>query len=325
MDKRKAILAVVLAVSLLLLSSCMSYTNFDDLVNVTNQSTTYEYKHTVNSENTTENKVTSPQEEHTTQEISTNAPEQTTQKPVVPENTTAAQSAESTTLPLAPETTTSGTVITPDYSSYSKAQIIDAYKGYLNKTRAFTGNLTVQHTESFNADIKDAHPGGALTELLASNIVKLVGSEGQQTLNFSGGKATNKDGESIPILLPQRTEFSLSPAGVADASIKAVGDKISIRIVLVPETVSMGQVPTHNASAIGYLDTSNMDFKIITISRVDITYPGSVIDAVIGKDGYIESVTYTINMSTYAELSGMGISGYGTLEGAQTEKWELMW
>ena len=63
--------------------------------------------------------------------------------------------------------------------------------------------------------------------------------------------------------------------------------------------------------------------KIITISRVDITYSGSVIDAVISADGYVESVTYTINMSTYAELSGMGISGYGTLEGAQTEKWQL--
>ena len=74
----------------------------------------------------------------------------------------------------------------------------------------------------------------------------------------------------------------------------------------------------------GYV-IADMDFKIITISRVDITYPGSVIDAVIRADGYIESVTYTINMSTYAELSGMGISGYGTLEGAQTEQWNLIW
>lgn len=327
MNKSRAILPVLLIISMLFLCSCMSYTSFDDLIGSDSISTTYNYTPDVNVENTTavivENstavEVTYPQGELTTALPSVTPTEQVTLPPVTnaPENTTAPIISESTTAPVAPPLT--------DYSSFTKAQIVDTYKEYLNKTRAYTGNLTVQQTESFDAEIKEAHPGGALTELLASNIVKLVGSEGQQTLNFSGGRATNKDGENVPILLPQRAEFSLSPDGVAEASIKSEGDKIHIRIVLVPETVAMGEIPTHNASAIGYLDTSNMDFKIITISRVDITYPGSVIDAVIGSNGYIESVTYTINMSTYAELSGMGISGYGTLEGAQTEKHVLMW
>ena len=212
-----------------------------------------------------------------------------------------------------------------DYSSYSKAQIISTYAEALEKTRAFTGNLTVDHTEAFTADIKEANPGGALTELLASNIVKLVGSEGQQTLNFSGGKATNADGESVPILLPQRTSFSLPEEGVKSATISEENGMVHITLTLIPETVSMGQVPKYNSTSIGYLDTSDMDFKIITISRVDIGYTGSVIDAYIRPDGYILSVNYTINMSTYAELSGMGITGYGVLEGAQTEKWKLNW
>lgn len=212
-----------------------------------------------------------------------------------------------------------------DYSSYSKAQIISTYAEALEKTRAFAGNLTVDHTEAFTADIKEANPGGALTELLASNIVKLVGSEGQQTLNYSGGKATNADGESVPILLPQRTSFSLPEEGVKSAVISEENGMVHITLTLIPETVSMGQVPKYNSTSIGYLDTSDMDFKIITISRVDIGYTGSVIDAYIRPDGYISSVNYTINMSTYAELSGMGITGYGVLEGAQTEKWKLNW
>ncbi len=212
-----------------------------------------------------------------------------------------------------------------DYSSYSKAQIISTYAAALEKTRAFTGNLTVDHTEAFTADIKEANPGGALTELLASNIVKLVGSEGQQTLNYSGGNATNADGETVPILLPQRTSFSLPEEGVKSAAISEENGMVHITITLIPETVSMGQVPKYNSTTIGYLDTSDMDFKIITISRVDIGYTGSVIDAYIRPDGYISSVNYTINMSTYAELSGMGITGYGVLEGAQTEKWKLNW
>lgn len=237
------------------------------------------------------------------------------------------------TVPEAPDTpTTQQSTVSPepssssqseDYSSYSKKKIISVYEDALNKTRNYSGSLSATVTEAFSADIKDAHPGGALTELLASNIVKLVGSEGSQTLSFSNGRATNKDGESVPVLLPQRTSFSLPESGVKSASITEENGKLRIRMTLVSETVSMGQTPKYNSGAIGYLDTSDMSFSIITVSRVDITYPGSVIDAVINENGYIESVNYTINMSTYAELSGMGIEGYGTLEGAQTENWKL--
>ena len=303
--------------------SCMSFTSFENLTTERHEATTsYSYTElgttTISIENITTEPYTQnlPQENTTVYVPETTLPQITEVQTTLPEITTSPVTAPETTLPAVTE---------PDYSSYSKSEILDTYKEALSKTRAYTGALTVNHTEAFNADIKDAHPGGALTELLASNIVKLVGSEGQQTLNFNGGKATNKDGETVPILLPQRTDFSLSEAGIKTASVKKDGNKLRIRIVLVPETVSMGEIPPHNASSVGYLDTSEMSFSIITISRVDITYSGSVIDAVIRDDGYIESVVYTINMSTYAELSGMGISGYGTLEGAQTEKWELNW
>ena len=309
----KSVLAVMLIFAMLILSSCFSYMNFDELVTKAEESTAYEYKTTSYYENTT--------------------------SVVLQENTTAVQVIPQVTLPQVTqpqETQTTYPQVTQPQEeattapvqadkNYTKSEIMDIYAEALNKTRSYTGALTVNHSESFTADIKEAYPGGALTELLASNIVKLVGSEGQQTLSYNGGYAVNKDGETVPVLLPQRSAYNLPEAGVASAEISAEGDKTRVRLVLVPETVSMGQVPTYNAGAIGYLDTSGMDFKIITISRVDITYPGSVIDAVIRSDGYLESVTYTINMSTYAELSGMGITGYGTLEGAQTEKWQLVW
>lgn len=303
------------ALVMLTLSSCFTYTSFEELVPAgREESTAYEYKTTDYSEGTTSAGIIP---EATTVQV---IPQTTLPQTTVPQTTLPQVIEPGTTLPREEVTTAPA-----EEMNYTKSEIIGMYADALNKTRAYTGALTVNHSESFTANIKDAHPGGALTELLASNIVKLVGSEGQQTLNFSGGTAVNKDGESVPILLPQRTSFSLPEAGVASAEIKKSGDKTNIRLVLVPETVSMGQVPQYNSGAIGFLDTSGMDFKIITISRVDITYPGSVIDAVIRGDGYIESVSYTINMSTYAELSGMGISGYGTLEGAQTEKWQLNW
>lgn len=314
----KTAAAAALLCVLLVLSSCFSYKSFDELATNGGEETTV-YNYVTQSENTT----TIVLEEVSSEVITTLpviVPQETTSPVINPEPSTQAP-VEITTQPQVESTT--APIEMPDYSGYTKTQIIEAYSEALNKTRAYTGSITVNHTESFNANIKEAHPGGALTELLASNIVKLVGSEGSQTLNYSGGYAVNADGETVPVLLPQRTAFSLPEQGVSSAQINGADGKTYIRLVLVPETVSMGQVPRYNSGAIGYLDTSGMDFKIITISRVDITYPGSVIDAVITADGYIESVTYTINMSTYAELSGMGISGYGTLEGAQTEKWQL--
>ena len=315
MKNIKSVLAVLTVFAMLLLSSCFSYSSFDDIVSVEETTTAYEYRTTAYSGESGQSVI--PEITTAVQVI----PQETQPQVTLPQTIVPQTTVPQVTLPQ--EETTTAPV--QEEISYTKAEIINIYSDALNKTRAYAGALTVNHTESFTADIKDAHPGGALTELLASNIVKLVGSEGQQTLSYNGGYAVNKDGETVPVLLPQRTHFNLPEAGVADARLSKTGDKTTIRLVLVPETVTMGQVPTYNSGAIGYLDTSDMDFKIITISRVDITYPGSVIDAVIRADGYIESVTYTINMSTYAELSGMGISGYGTLEGAQTERWQLNW
>lgn len=303
----------------------MSFSTFDELTTVLNIPTTeYQYQEQTTAYNTSE----------LTTSVQVVIPEQTTAIYIQPETTAPLPSypspdEQTTAAYITEESTDSNEAVPspviPDYSSFTKGDILAVYKDAIEKTRGFEGNVNVNHTESFTADIKDAHPGGALTELLASNIVKLVGSEGQQTLSFTNKKAVNKDNEEIPLLLPQRTEFSLTEDGIKSAGISEKNGKLYVKIVLVPETVSMGEIPPHNASAIGYLDTSGMDFKVITISRVDITYPGSVIEAEILENGYIGKVTYTINMSTYAELSGMGISGYGTLEGAQTEKWEILW
>ncbi len=323
---------ISLGILLFSLSACVSYSSFDALTtDFQSNETTYQYH------------------EQTTTYIlneTTGAAQQTTEEYIIPDTTAPLPSEqeatgnqqtqqettesripqqETTQAALSQETTTAQIIQKPDYTAFTKGEILSVYREALEKTRGFSGSVNVNHTEAFTADIKDAHPGGALTELLASNIVKLVGSEGQQTLSFNNKKAVNADGEAIPLLLPQRTAFTLTEDGISSTEITEKNGRLYVKIVLVPETVTMGEIPKHNASAIGYLDTSDMDFKVITISRVDITYPGSVIEAEILENGYIGNVTYTINMSTYAELSGMGISGYGTLEGAQTEKWEIQW
>ena len=323
---------ISLAAVLLSLCSCVSYSSFDDLTaNSQSSETAYQYHEqtttyilnetTAAAQQTTQGYITPDTTSPLPSEQEATGNQQTQQETT--ENRMPQQ--ETTQAVLPQETTTAQIIPKPDYAHLTKGEILSVYREALEKTRGFSGSVNVNHTEAFTADIKEAHPGGALTELLANNIVKLVGSEGQQTLSFNNKQAVNADGEVIPLLLPQRTAFTLTEDGIKSAEIKEENGRLYVKIVLVPETVSMGEIPKHNASAIGYLDTSDMDFKVITISRVDITYPGSVIEAEILENGYIGNVTYTINMSTYAELSGMGISGYGTLEGAQTEKWEIQW
>lgn len=308
MNKIKIFMAVCVALCLFLTSSC-------SFVNITN----------VPSDKNTERNTSSQYNSNNNENVSTTGSYVYIPETIAPENTTENIYVTPPTNPEPSVTPTETQPVTPSYSSYTKEQILDFYKTALIRTRNYKGNLTVKQTESFDAEVKEATPNNSLVKTLANYIVDLVGSEGNQELVFSNGTATNKDKETVPILLPQRTEFTLTADGLASAEISESGEYVHVKMVLVPETVAMGEVPKHNASAIGYLDTSNMSFSIIKISRVDIGYTGSVIDAYIRSDGYIQSVTYTINMSTYAELSGMGISGSGTLEGAQTEKWELVW
>jgi len=224
----------------------------------------------------------------------------------------------------APVVTQSPTTV-QSYASYSKGQILEVYKAALTKTRAYTGNLSVHHKESFTGNVVEANPGGELGKQLANLIIGKLATPSEEDFSFSGGKAVNSDGETIPILLPQRTDFSLTEAGIASATISEENGSLKIHIQLVKEDVDFSGVPQYNAASIGYLDTAKLGFNKIKVTDCTISYTGSTIDAVIRPDGYIGSCSYAINLSTTGHVSYMGISGGGTITGAQTEDWVLNW
>lgn len=273
--------------------------------------------------------IDSAKKETTTLElyVQTTAPNLTTAA-AIPQTTAAVTTtgvpvSDPTQAPVA--TTAAQTTPTAPAGGYTTQQVIDLYSNALNLTRAYTGNLVVHHKEDFSANVTEANPGGSLTTQLANTVISKVADPSEADYVFAGGKATNEDGESIPLLLPQCSNFSLPAAGVSSASAQDEGGMTHVKIVLVPETVSMGQIPTYNAGAVGYLDTASLNLKVVKVNSCDINYTGSVIDAVIRPDGYIGSVTYTINMTVHGNVTGLGITGSGTIEGAQTESWVLNW
>lgn len=269
-------------------------------------------------ETTTEEETTVA--EYTTQVETTAAPVETTVATTVPETTVPVVTVPATTASPV-ETTTAK----PDVSTYSKQQIIDVYASALNKTRSYTDNITVHHKEDMNFEVKETSVGGPLVQRFVNYIVSTFVKPSEADYNFSGGTATNEDGETIPLLLPQKNNFALNEAAVNTATIEESGDMLHVKIVLNDEQVNFGEVPQNNAGAVGYLDTSKLELKVVQLKSCTIDYTGSVIDAYIRADGYIDNVTYTINMITKAEMSGLGLSGSGSMGGAQTETWQLKW
>ena len=112
---------------------------------------------------------------------------------------------------------------------------------------------------------------------------------------------------------------------MAAASISQEGDLVHVILTLAAEEVrSLSEVPKYNAASIGYLDIAG-SFSILQIDEVTIRYPGSVIDAYVRGDGYVDRVTYTIKLDAGGKAHAMGISGSADFNGDQVEIWEIKW
>lgn len=209
-----------------------------------------------------------------------------------------------------------------DPSGWSMNQIISKAKDAVNKTKAYKGSLTVDHNESFTADVTDCSAGGivrSVVDLMIGWVVKPV----EETLVFQNGKAVNSEGETVPIILPKRNNFSLDSSGVKSASVQRVGDEYVIKITLVEESVGMYQVPKHNAGAVGYLDVANFDISFMEVDSADIVYKGSSIELRINAEGYVTYANYKIPLHIDGSAHRGSISGSATFEGEQTEEWYL--
>ena len=240
---------------------------------------------------------------------------------------TAAPYTETTSVPVEttalPQETT--TEVPTTAAQLSVQEVIDLYANAVNLTRGYQGMISVHHKETFSGEVVEAEPLGALATRLANRVMDMVSDPHDATLTFTNGIGINEDNETVPILLPKNGAFSLPAEGVRNAYMDTANGMRHVVINLNPESVGLNEVPQYNAGAIGYLDTASLDLSIIKINSCTITYTGSVIDAYIRDDGYIDSVTYTINLTVQAGVTGLGITGSGTMQGAEYETWDLQW
>lgn len=213
-------------------------------------------------------------------------------------------------------------VISENVSGWSTSKILSTAANAVNKTKAYSSNVTVNHRESFNANVTEC-TGGAIVQSVANMMVGWVVKPVDETLNFSNGKAVNSEGETVSLILPQKNGFNLTEDGVKSASVNVVNNEYVIKINLVQESAGMYDVPRHNASAIGYLDVANFDLSFLTIESALINYKGSSVELHINSQGYVTYAEYHIPLLVKGSGNGAGISGSVTFDGEQTEVWSM--
>lgn len=207
-------------------------------------------------------------------------------------------------------------------SAMTNQQILDLLTDSVNKTKAYSGSLTVQHSESFDANVTEC-TGGSLVAKVVNSLMGMVVKPTDETLSFSGGTAVNSEGETVTILLPQKGNFRLQMSGISAISAYADGANTVVSVTLVPEAVGMYETPTANAAGVGFLDVASLDLSFIEVTKADIQYRGSTIKAVINPNGYVTYAEYTIPLHVEG-AAGIGpINGSAVFDGMQTEIWSL--
>lgn len=227
-----------------------------------------------------------------------------------------------TTAAQTPETTAAAAPADP--SGWSTAEIVSYAKECVTKTKAFAGNVSAKHTENVNVTVTKA-PGGSAVQSIVNSIISGVIEPTDETLNFSGGKATNSEGESVQLLLPTNSAFTLDPAGVVSASASLNGANTVLTMNLVSEEGSLTVPPVYNAQSIGYLDASTLDLSAVTINYLNVTYTGSTIVMTINPEGYVVSADYSVPLKISAEGKALMITAQVEAEGLDSEKWEFSW
>ena len=221
------------------------------------------------------------------------------------------------------QTTETPAVKTPE--TWSKAEVVQYLGNAVNKTKAYTNDILVKHSESFTIEIEEIKPNFAALKTMAQNIINSVLKPTDDTVTFSNGRGVIGEGEEVPLLLPKRQNFVLPPEGAATATARQDGKNIIIDVTLVSEDATLDQHPVYNAGTTGYLDAGDIDLSMLTLEAFNVTYTGSTIHAVINENGYVSYADYHMPVKLFAQGKALGFTGSFKGSAEQQEQWTLNW
>ena len=230
-----------------------------------------------------------------------------------------------TTAPVTQERTTARHTTTAlttegDYPVPSSTkQVLKRVTKYINQLKA-EQNMKATKKENITVNLTD------LSVAAAKNVVQgiidnLAGAE-NMTYTFSGGH-TSEGVTPNDVIPPSNKAFGLTSAGVASAKVEKVGKNTVYTIVLVEESTTLKKpIPTHNASAIGYLDLSSLSLpSAMQITKADMKYPGSTVTVTVNPNGKVIGLKNELPLTCVCEAKIIGMSGSFSLAGALNEEW----
>lgn len=321
MKKLARVLSLLLVISVLLaVCGCFKYHSNTLIVTQPAPATPSDYNYNYQTNVNVDPNTTMPtQVIPVTPSVST--PEVTTAPP------TTAPTQAGTTAPAdttAPVVTTEGpTAANP--GTWNKDQIISYLADAVNKTKAYTGQVSVTRSERFGVTVDSISPNLPALKSIANSVIPRIVKPVDETITFNGGTGQTTEGETIPLLLPKRQAFSLPSGGVQSATASQAGNNIQIEITLVREQGSMTVIPPYHSGSIGYLNLDNFDLGSLKVNEMNVGYPGSTMKAVINPDGYVVSADYNIPIELDASGSAIGINASFTASGYQSESWIINW
>lgn len=217
-----------------------------------------------------------------------------------------------------PEETTGETRLPPS----SKEEILSFAADAVNKTKAFSGNMTVKHTQSFDIAITEV-PGGNAVRKVANGIAESLVKPIDEKLTFNNGIAKGSDGEDLTMLLPMNSSFALTVDGVKSADIKAVNGNTVVTLTLVEETGTINSSPKHHSVSVGQMDVKSVDFGPVKMKKFDVNYYATTVTFTINPDGYVVNAVYDVPFKVDCTGSLFSYDANVKLEGKQYEVWTI--
>ncbi len=217
-----------------------------------------------------------------------------------------------------------------DPSSLSKEQIVQKVNEAVNKVKS-EQNMTCRKQETIKISLTALSIESARNTV--NNIIQgIAGDPVDETITVANGIATYPDGttkpvkEAIPPSNDATKDFKLTADGVATATASKKGENTVYTVVLVAEnTTAASPIPTHNSTAIGYLNLMAVELpSIVTIVDSNMHYPGSTVEVEVNSAGRVVRLVNKMPMTGdgTAKITLIG-EGKAEFEGGLDESWEF--
>lgn len=235
----------------------------------------------------------------------------TSSAPVFSEPTSVSTTAASTTAlqstaPVGVMTTITAAPSVPEEKSIQ--EICDSFNNAVNGVKNNKGSFSIHKVQTVDVSLTEFSlpaPTDAINSL-----IKNVVSDSENDYSFNNGiQVDDAEHDVSSRISPCSRNATVMPSNLKQAKSEMQGDKEVITLDFVSDTSYFdGKVtayPMQISGATDPLDFSVLPMGPLSISKADITYPDTQVEAVIGSDGRLEKLT-VILPTTVDCTGGMG-------------------